>query len=108
MDGVLIVRLSIPGRYTIFRHPLLGVYPPIRIPTRLYPCAKQAGACNTLAILVSTLQCVGRNLQAMSWCSDLGQASSFACLKNGCRSVGARGLKLFVLQRAFVSLKQVS
>jgi len=24
MDGVLIVRLSIPGRYTIFRHPLLG------------------------------------------------------------------------------------
>ena len=24
MDGVLIVPLSIPGRYTIFRRPLLG------------------------------------------------------------------------------------
>jgi hypothetical protein len=24
VDGVLIVQLSIPGRYTIFRHPLLG------------------------------------------------------------------------------------
>jgi hypothetical protein len=64
--------------------------------------------CNALAILVSTLQWVGRNLQAMAWCSDMGQASFFACIKNGRRSVGTGGLKLLVLQRAFVSLKQVS
>lgn len=51
---------------------------------------------------------MGRNLQAMASCSDVGQTSSFACIKNRWRSVKAGGLKLLDLQRAVVSLKQVS
>lgn len=43
-------------------------------------------------------------LGARTWCRLL----DFACIKNGCRSVGVGGLKLCVLQRVFVSLKQLS